>query len=256
MIKAVFLDIDGTVLSHQQKKVPESTKDAVYQMREKEIKVFAATGRHILEMEKLPLDEIPFDGYVSLNGQLCLDADKSLLYDFPIGESDTKKLVKLFESKQVPTMIVEANAMYINYVDESVRAAQRAISTAVPKIGMYGGEKVYQFIVYDEVSNVQRWMESLAECKENIWHPEAFDVIPQRGGKVAGIQKMLALHGIRQEEIMAFGDGGNDVEMLQYAKVGIAMGNAGVEVKKHADYVTACVDDDGILKALKLYGVL
>lgn len=256
MIKAVFLDIDGTVLSHQQRKVPQSTKDAIYQMREKGIKVFAATGRHILEMEKLPLEGIPFDGYVTLNGQLCLDADKTLIYDFPIGESDTRKLAELFESKQIPAIIVEENALYINYVNESVRATQRAISSAVPEIGTYSGRRIYQFIVYDKASNVQKWMTSLTECKENTWHQEAFDIIPKKGGKVAGIQRMLERIGIRQEEIMAFGDGGNDVEMLQYAKVGIAMGNAGEEVKKHADYVTACVDDDGILKALKLYGVL
>lgn len=256
MIKAVFLDIDGTVLSHQQGKVPESTKDAIYQMREKEIKVFAATGRHILEMEKLPLDGILFDGYVTLNGQLCLDEKKSLVYDFPIGEADTQELISLFEKKEIPIMIVEADSMYINYVDKSVHLAQNAISTAVPEIGTYTGKNVYQVIVYDKAQNAQRWMKPLAECKENIWHPEAFDIIPKRGGKAAGIQKILARHGIRREEIMAFGDGGNDVEMLQYAKVGIAMGNAGEDVKKHADYVTACVDDDGILKALKLYGVL
>lgn len=53
MIKAVFLDMDGTVISHKQGKVLESTKDAICQLRERGIKVFAATGRHILEMEEL-----------------------------------------------------------------------------------------------------------------------------------------------------------------------------------------------------------
>lgn len=256
MMKAVFLDIDGTVLSHRQGKVPESTKNAIYEMKARGMKVFAATGRHILEMEKLPLDGLCFDGYVTLNGQLCLDDKKSLVYDFPIGEADTKELISLFEKKEVPTMIVESDSMYINYVDESVRLAQNAISTAVPEIGTYTGKNVYQVIVYDEEKNVQKWMSPLRECKENIWHQEAFDIIPKQGGKVAGIQKMIERLGIRREEIMAFGDGGNDVDMLRYAEIGIAMGNAGEHVKKHADYVTACVDDDGILKALKLYGIL
>lgn len=256
MMKAVFLDIDGTVLSHRQGKVPESTKNAIYEMKARGMKVFAATGRHILEMEKLPLDGLCFDGYVTLNGQLCLDEKKSLVYDFPIGEADTKELISLFEKKEVPTMIVEADSMYINYVDESVRLAQNAISTAVPEIGTYTGKNVYQVIVYDEEKNMQKWMSPLRECKENVWHPEAFDIIPKQGGKVAGIQKMIERLGIRREEIMAFGDGGNDVDMLRYAEIGIAMGNAGEHVKKHADYVTACVDDDGILKALKLYGIL
>ena len=55
---------------------------------------------------------------------------------------------------------------------------------------------------------------------------------------------------------MAFGDGDNDIDMLRYAHIGVAMGNAGEHVKTHADYVTACVDDDGIYKALKVYGLL
>lgn len=55
---------------------------------------------------------------------------------------------------------------------------------------------------------------------------------------------------------MAFGDGDNDIDMLRYAHIGVAMGNAGENVKTHADYVTACVDDDGIYKALKVYGLL
>lgn len=149
MIKAVFLDMDGTVISHKQGKVLESTKDAICQLRERGIKVFAATGRHILEMEELPVKGISFDGYVMLNGQICLDGEKQLVYDFPIATEDTKKLVAVFEKRETPIMLVGMHAMYINFVDEKARAAQKAISTAMPKVGSYNGENVYQFIVYD-----------------------------------------------------------------------------------------------------------
>lgn len=226
MIKAVFLDMDGTVISHKQGKVLESTKDAICQLRERGIKVFAATGRHILEMEELPVKGISFDGYVMLNGQICLDGEKQLVYDFPIAAEDTKRMIAVFEEKKIPVMLVGQNRMYINFVDEKVRAAQKAISTAVPKVGSYNGENVYQFIVYDSE------------------------------GKAAGIRQILEHFKIGQEEIMAFGDGDNDIDMLRYAHIGVAMGNAGENVKTHADYVTACVDDDGIYKALKVYGLL
>ena len=69
-------------------------------------------------------------------------------------------------------------------------------------------------------------------------------------------RQILEHFKIGQEEIMAFGDGDNDIDMLRYAHIGVAMGNAGENVKTHADYVTACVDDDGIYKALKVYGLL
>ena len=256
MIKAVFLDMDGTVISHKQGKVLESTKDAICQLRERGIKVFAATGRHILEMEELPVKGISFDGYVMLNGQICLDGEKELVYDFPIAAEDTKRMITVFEEKKIPVMLVGLNRMYINFVDEKVRAAQKAISTAVPKVGSYNGENVYQFIVYDSEGKVQQLMENLTDCKENVWNPMAFDIIPKRGGKAAGIRQILEHFKIGQEEIMAFGDGDNDIDMLRYAHIGVAMGNAGEHVKTHADYVTACVDDDGIYKALKVYGLL
>ena len=63
------MDMDGTVISHKQGKVLESTKDAICQLRERGIKVFAATGRHILEMEELPVKGISFDGYVMTERQ-------------------------------------------------------------------------------------------------------------------------------------------------------------------------------------------
>ena len=81
-------------------------------------------------------------------------------------------------------------------------------------------------------------------------------MIPKQGGKTAGIESVLKHYGIKQEEIMAFGDAENDIEMLQYAKIGVAMGNADDEVKEAADYVTDTVDSDGIYKALKYYEVL
>ena len=79
---------------------------------------------------------------------------------------------------------------------------------------------------------------------------------PACGGKPVGMQKMLERFGLRREECMAFGDGANDIEMLQYAGLGIAMGNGDDEVKRAADYVTDAVDADGIVNALRHFGLL
>ena len=82
------------------------------------------------------------------------------------------------------------------------------------------------------------------------------DIISKNGGKVTGIRKMLEIHGISGEEMVAFGDGENDIEMLSFAGVGVAMGNAEEPVKAVADFVTADIDDDGIEKALKHYNLI
>ena len=67
---------------------------------------------------------------------------------------------------------------------------------------------------------------------------------------------MLDYFGMDVSETMSFGDGGNDIPMLQYAHIGVAMGNATDNVKEIADYVTTSVDEDGIANALKHFGVI
>ena len=85
---------------------------------------------------------------------------------------------------------------------------------------------------------------------------KSYHIIPKDGGKGTGIKKVLAYYGIDINEAMAFGDGGNDVEMLEAVKYGIAMGNANDNLKQIADFITLDVDNDGIAYALKQYNVL
>ena len=96
----------------------------------------------------------------------------------------------------------------------------------------------------------------MPNCKSARWHETFTDIIPKDGGKTAGIQAVLEHYGIKKEECMAFGDGGNDKDMLQYAGIGIAMGNATEDVKQVADYVTKDIDEDGILHGLQQFHVL
>ena len=70
------------------------------------------------------------------------------------------------------------------------------------------------------------------------------DVTAKGNTKQQGIDQFIKRFGFKLEETMAFGDGGNDIGMLRHAGIGVAMGNANDEVKSHADYVTASVDED------------
>ena len=88
------------------------------------------------------------------------------------------------------------------------------------------------------------------------WNFGGLDIIAPGGGKVTGIRKYLDRCGLQPEEIIAFGDGENDLDMLRFAGIGVAMGNAEVAVKEAADFVTADIDDDGIAKALRHFGLI
>lgn len=256
MVKAIFFDADGTLISHTCGAVPKSTVEAVYQLKQKGILLFMATGRHLSELRKLPGHDLPFDGYVTLNGQICCNAQGDILYDAPIDDADTKRIVSLFHEKKLPIILVQRQRMYINFVNQTVRDVQKAISSGVPLTGTYSGGKIYQCILYESKDAAREIMAQLPNCGISCWNPHACDVTPKTGGKVSGIRQILSYFHIRQEETMAFGDGENDIQMLRFAGIGVAMGNAEQEVKGHADYVTTGVNQDGIMIALKHFGLL
>lgn len=252
MVKVIFFDIDGTLLSHRTKNVPQSSKQVIDDLRKKGIRVVAATGRHILEIEKLAVKDIPFDAYILLNGQLCLDQDKQVLFSNPI--CNKEKALKIFNEKQFPLQIVEENRLYINYVNDYVIQAQNALSTPVPEIGEYTGNEIYMLCAF--LNEEQMMSVDFSDCTITRWNDYGVDIIAKSKGKVSGIEKYLSINNIAKEDTMAFGDGENDIEMLEYVQIGVAMGNACEQLKKVADYITTDIHDDGVMKALRKFDIL
>ena len=256
MIKAVCFDVDGTILSHKSKSVPQSALGALATLKAAGIRCVVATGRQIHEMDKLPMGGLTFDAYITMNGQLTLDADRRPLYGMPITGEVKAYALALFEARQIPVILVEQERMYLNFENQRVVDVQTAISSKVPPLGDYHGAEVYQACVYVSGEEEQVLEPIRDKCTVTRWHPGGVDVIAKGGGKRAAVMRYLEENGIRPEEAMAFGDGENDMEMLQLAGIGVAMGNAEEQVKAIADYVTADIDEDGIAKALAHFGLI
>lgn len=256
MIKAAFFDIDGTLLSHKTKRVSPATIAALRTLQDKGIPCIVATGRHKTEMEKLPLEGLKFDGYLTLNGQLVLDKNMQFLSGVPIEGEAKEILLDIFQNRKLPMLILEQERVYLNYYAPVVQRVQDAISTPVPPFGHYDGAPFYQTCLYLSEGD-HPCLDVLRQyCVVTWWNTGGVDVIAKGGGKVAGIQRYLEATGIRREETIAFGDGDNDLEMLRFAGIGVAMGNAEEAVKQAADYVTDSVDDDGVVTALKHFGLI
>lgn len=256
MIKAAFFDVDGTLLSHKTKGVPQSARAALRQLQEAGVRCVVATGRQMGEMEKLPVGDIAFDGYITLNGQLVLDRDKRVLSGNPITGQAREAVLKLFEERKLPLLIVEQERVYLNFVDARVIDAQKAISSAVPPLGEYSGGEIYQVCAYLADGEEAVLAELAEQCTITRWNASGVDIIARGGGKVTGIRRYLQENGIAPEETIAFGDGENDLEMLRFAGIGVAMGNAAESVKRAADYVTSDIDEDGIVRALAHFGLI
>lgn len=153
-------------------------------------------------------------------------------------------------------MLLNIDSLYINFVNDRVISTQKAINTPVPKIGKYQGEKLFGATVFGSDEQTALIAAQLPGCKESSWHKDASDIVLKEAGKVTGIKKMLEQYGIEPSETMAFGDGDNDVDMIRFAEIGIAMGNATELIKNNSDYITTAVDDDGIINALAHYRLI
>lgn len=261
MTKALFFDIDGTLVSFQTHTIPPSTIEALEQAKKKGIQIFISTGRPKLIINNL--GELQsrglIDGYITMNGSYCF-VDKDVIYKSPIPKEDVKAMAEICEAHQYPCIFVgendasvcipDAMLRYIFYehlgVDEfPVATFQEAIN-----------RDVYQMTPFFSPEEEVQIAPSLPNCEFGRWHPAFVDITGKGNTKQQGIDQIIRHFGIRLEDTMAFGDGGNDVSMLRHAGIGIAMGNAKDDVKAIADYVTASVDEDGVMKALKYFGVI
>ncbi len=256
MIKAIFFDIDGTLFSHKQNKIPNSTIRCLNILREKSIKTIIATGRHKIDLTTLPIKGIPFDGYLTLNGQLLLDEELRTYASTPIKQEEMEIVSRIFEAKKVPLILVSENERYINYVDDTVIEVLKGEHMDIPLIKKYGGEKIYQAMAYVTKDKQDLLDAILDECSITSWNPCGIDIIPIDGGKSNGVKQYIKNNGLQIEETMAFGDGDNDADMLKCVGVGVAMGNASIKAKQAADYITDDIDNDGIEKALKYFQII
>lgn len=258
MIKAVFFDIDGTLVSFNTHKLPESTIRALARLREKGIKIFIATGRQLQSINNLGTEE--FDGYVTLNGGYCLAGKDQVIYKHNIPSEDIEALIRYQENEEAfPCALVEEDGIYLNYKDRSVEEIFGMINFPEPPLRPLRenrGKEVFQLIAFFTPGQEERIMSVLPHCESTRWNPLFADVVPEGSSKAIGIDKIIEHYGISLEETMAFGDGGNDMAMLRHAGIGVAMGNAEDEVKEAADYVTTSVDEDGILNALRHFDVI
>ena len=260
-VKAVFFDIDGTLIHHAAGgpgEVPPSTLLCLAALRRKGIKLFVATGR-IPSMVTFLKRVFPFDGYLTLNGQLALDGDFRTLYQLAHRPEDIRKLVELAGADPFPCLVIEGWESFCLAPSPEIQAHFARAGLQPP--GLYDLSRlerhpVLQFLAYLPYDEALRRLAPLSHIAITCAGGTILDVIPRDGGKAAGIAALAGRYGWKREEIAAFGDGKNDAGMLAWAGVGVAMGNGAPEAKAAAGYVTTHVDRDGVQNALLHLGIL
>ena len=250
--KAAFFDIDGTLVSFKTHRVPVSTIEALEKARCAGMRIFISTGRPYADMA--PVEMVPYDGAVALNGADCRWRDGRVVAKHLIDYKDFRVIYEAGLEMGFTVGLELDEGIFINKITPSVYVLAEAIAHPVPTVcdvdAMFREKGCGQLCVYFTPEQEAEVMARVPSLIATRWHPCFADVDPVGVTKASGIEAFAREMGISVDETVAFGDGGNDTPMLVAAGLGVAMGNAADSVKSRADYVTSSVDDDGIARAL------
>lgn len=260
MIKALFFDIDGTLISFDTHKVPQSTIEGIKKAKENGVKVFISTGRPqpiICNLDQI----LPYiDGYVTTNGAYCFIGDTVVNCE-EINKAEVLHIVE--HSRRLGVACVVVGKKNIAVVNENeqfdgifrnmLKITTLDVLTPLEEVLQEGVIQLTPFFTEEQEKEI---LAPLSGCTCGRWHPDFVDVTAKGIDKGLGLEMMAKHLGLKIEETMAFGDGGNDIPIIERAGVGVAMGNAGDNVKAAANYTTTHIDDNGVWNALKAYHVI
>jgi Cof subfamily protein (haloacid dehalogenase superfamily) len=249
--KIVFFDIDGTLLDHD-KKIPASTKEAVRQLQENGVHVAIATGRAPFMFEDVR-KELNIHNYVSFNGQYVV-FEEEVIYKNPLRPDLLHAFTNYAAEANIPLVFLDEKEMTATVENHMfIHESMQSLHMSHPPINpvFYKDRDIYQALLFCEAGEEERFIHDYPDFHFIRWHNYSMDIIPKGGSKANGIEKFIERLGFKHDQVYAFGDGLNDMEMIQTVGTGIVMGNGHEDLKKIGKYVTKDVAEDGILHGLK-----
>ncbi len=272
--KYLFFDMDGTLISRKDRKILKSTVEALHHAMENGHHVFLCTGRS-LSMALEYKDVIDIPGIVFSNGG-GIAYNGEILQTYDIAQESIVRIQDVVEHLGGGYQLLTPHYVYQNavmhesfrkqfakdYQDRDIDEVMK-MRTMVP-MSQYQGEPVQKVDI--------RLADGLIGDLGLAYLPRSLHVISQSGyfagmgsgaeitsarvTKATGIRHVIDLFHANMEDTFAFGDSGNDIEMIKAAHTGIAMGNATDETKAIADYITDDCDSDGIYHAMKHFELI
>lgn len=262
MPKMIFFDIDGT-LWDQHMVIPESTKEAVRQLRENGHMTFLCSGRSRSSIQAKSLLELGFDGIVASCGNY-IEMNGEVIYDNLLSPEVTRLLIETLSECRLPVVLEGPthcwidtvgfeNDPYVDYLFEMLG------EKAVPLQG-HSEEIVIEKCSVDrfEYSDYARMKQTLGDLFDFIEHEgiNVVEVVPAGTSKATGIEWLCNRFDIPVEETYAVGDSVNDLDMLRFVGHSIGMGNGANCVKEIVEHITSDIHDDGIYRAMKHFELI
>ncbi|MEG0520783.1 MAG: Cof-type HAD-IIB family hydrolase [Erysipelotrichaceae bacterium] len=291
-IKLIAMDMDGTLLNHEDH-ITKDTLDALMKAQEKGIILALASGRSYGRLmdyaDLLKLSE--YNGFlIEVNGMAIYDLNKKQRTVFKrLERQDLKDLSEFLEPKEVECQYVVDRGIF-DYIPHRVRLLKEAYrkknnipddfpwtaGTFKEMVDTRGGYPDLRYIkgineIDCEINKIcvvdqdadrinQIYLDLCEHFKDRFWFgctaPRWLECMPQGINKGTALHKLCLKLAIQPDEVLCFGDGENDIDMLNAVTYGIAMDNAMDSVKEIAYDICASNNEDGIAKALKKYKVI
>lgn len=257
-----FFDVDGTLLPFG-KGLPESALRAILDAKEKGHRIFVSTGRSPGEMDKA-LSPIPFDGGVYSAGCTVIIGG-NIIVQKGFEKDQEKEVLDFLEREGHIPMIQATEGTYLtpegyDFFKSSLEK-NNGISIKIPGLQIVDqfpkDLKVKKILVLSPEGRIDEVREKLKDryCvvpnTVGIAQSDMAEICLLGVDKGSGIKAMLSYLGEERESSVAVGDGANDIEMIEYAGLGIAMGNGDLCLKEKADWISDDVNNDGLKKAIE-----
>ena len=245
-VKIIFFDIDGTLIDMTKKAISDKTVETLIRLKENGVKICIATGRAPGSVPKF--EGVDFDAFLTFNGSYCYNSNDTIL-STPIPKIDVEKMIENATKINRPVSIASKDRVVANGTDKDLSDYFGFAKQEVPVSDDFDEvlkDEIYQMMMGGRNDEYDDILKDVENARITAWWDRAVDIIPVNGGKGKGIEAILEYYGIDRSESMAFGDGGNDIEMLQTVGTGVAMGNALDNVKAIADEICGTSADDGI----------
>lgn len=259
--RAVFSDIDGTLLNDFHE-VTDGTRNKVMELQEAEIPFILVSARMPKGMIAIR-DEVGYPNpMICYSGALIVDEAGRYIYDTALEKETAKNLCNYVEEKE-PEIAVNI------YSEDNWKVKQKGNPWVIQEMQITGVmpeevdflreetfEKVHKILCIGEAQAISRLEGQLKERFLGIRIYKSKDtyleIMSEKASKSGAMKILEKKFGISREETIAFGDAYNDIDMIQYAGIGVAMGNAKEEIKSAADMITASNNEEGVLKVLQL----
>lgn len=264
-IKLLALDLDGT-LTNSKKEVSEKNKDYIRKAQDKGIRIILASGRPVIGIKGIAdtLDLWRQGGYIlAYNGGQIIDCRT--------GKDMVKQTIPLKYVHEICDVINKYDVFPLTY-DETAVICENDTDKYVQKEAYNNGikvrkvkslehevsEPVVKFMVVGEPEELKKaygYLENIFGGILNVFFSEPYflEITPMGIEKASALEKLTRLLYMDKNNLMACGDGLNDIPMLQFAGLSVAMGNAYDETKKYADFISKSNEEDGVAFAIEKY---